>query len=152
MRLRRLLVLAALLLWLIPCRAAAQFHQETLLITASDATSAQTSALIHKPLWASGAIFILDVTADGGLALSLDMDIHWYSPTLDEDSVWTQNCPTTEATAISTIICPLTPHGVSAHYEIEKKMVTPPPQFTISVEHGNANPADYTVRVLWLRK
>lgn len=150
MRFRRLLVLAALLLWLLPVRAAAQFYTETVQITASGATSDQSSATISQELWADGLVIIVDVTAPAS-GLLLDANIYYWSPALNAFTVWAQNIPSGGGiTGTSTTFGAIIPVGLAANYAVSDKIVALPPLFKILIDHGNGTEATYTVRTQWL--
>lgn len=150
MRPRRLLLFAALLLWLVPCKAAAQFYTETVQITAAGATSDQSSALIYPELWADGLIVIVDVTAPAS-GLLLDVDLYYWSASMNAFTLWSPNLPSNQGiTGESTTFVTIIPDGLYTHYAIAERVAGLPPSFKILVDHGNATAATYTVRTQWL--
>jgi hypothetical protein len=121
------------------------------LITATAATSTQSSALIYKPLWATGLFLILDITA--GSTLALDVYLQAYSPGAAAYVDWLTEVPTTELTGVSETGFVFTALGIvtGGHYNVEDRVVMLPPQFRVQVTHDNANEATYVLYGQWIK-
>jgi hypothetical protein len=146
----KLLALLASLLFLAGPAAAIE---ETLRITASAATATQNSETIHLPPTVNGIIVTLDVT--GGATLLLDINVEAYSPGAGAWFAWAGDCPSSGGvTGVSVTRCFFGPKGSSSggHYAINDLLVMLPTVFRVSIVHGNANAATYTVRTIWVRK
>lgn len=149
MKRRVLGFLLVALLWALP--VAAQPPEETLHITATAATSTQSGGSVTRPLWATGMIVVVGVTA--GSTLLLDVSVQGYSPSLDAWFDWTINCPSVSAiTGVGTTVCYFGHGGEPASYEIPEKIVTLPEVMRLWVDHTNANPATYTIRTQWVSR
>lgn len=154
MKITRLLLVGVAWLLLMPSSVAAQFHQEQTLIAEVTASTDQTSDVLYKPLWASGLIVVIDVTAAAG-GLLLDANIEAYSPSLAASGLWAKDCPTGDQsiTGVSTTYCVFTPRGIatSGHYAINDKIVGLPSILRVLIEHGDTTDATYTVYGQWMR-
>lgn len=153
MNIKRVLLIGVACLLLMPSSVAAQFHQEQTLIAEVTTTENQTSDVLYKPLWASGLIVIVDVTAAGG-ALLLDAIIEVYSPSLAAAAEWSGECPSADGiTGVSTTHCIFTPRGITAsgNYALDDKIVGLPSILRVLIAHGDTTSATYTVYGQWMR-
>jgi hypothetical protein len=124
---------------------------ENTAITATDATSDQTSALIQKPRHAVGLVTWLKVTAPPS-GLLLDIDMEFYSPTVDDYVLYFENCPNPQITGASTSMCVWNQFNPSNDYTPDDQVGFLPTYFRLLVMHGNATAATYVLHYQWLFK
>jgi hypothetical protein len=156
---RRIIGLLATVLILFPALAGAQpwvteIFSEQNAITASAATTTQTSALIFKPQDAKGLVVYVDVTV--GAVLLLDLSIKAYFPNTTDTVTWFGLCPSADGiTGVSSTTCVYTAWGGSnlgQNYgtDIDDFAGILPQLFYLEVVHGNVTAATYTVDYQWL--
>jgi hypothetical protein len=122
---------------------------EKIAITATAATSDQSSGEIVKPRSASAVAAWLEVTA--GSTLLLDVNLQTYSPTEAAFANYLVNCPSNGGvTGVSSTVCVFGPHNVSNDYLVSDKSGFVPTRFQFLVEHGNANAATYVLYYQWM--
>jgi hypothetical protein len=146
---KRIFMIAAILVWLLPGLAYAQ--DETLQLTATGATASQATPLIAKLPNAVGIVVTVDVT--GGAGLLIDMNIKYYSDLDQAYYFWSIDCPSTSGiTGTGTYHCAFLSEGISTggHYAIDDRIVMLPQAFQIFIQHNNATAATYTVRTQWV--
>lgn len=151
MRLRRAFLALICCFCLLPSMASAQFHQEDTLITAITATSTQSSAIIYKPLWATGLLLFLDVTAVEDPAPSLEVAVQAYSPTTTTYFDWTATTLTISTISETGVV--IAPLGITTggHYALDEHLVMLPPILRLQVVHGNGNWATYVLYAQWMK-
>jgi hypothetical protein len=147
-------LLAALVVASFVYSAPVQAAKEEVVITATAATTVQTSAVITRPRWARGALVWIDVTV--GSTLLLDLDLMAYNYTLDTEVAYASNCPTASGiTGVSTTLCSFVSLGVTTagHYSAGANdfIILLPDAMKFRVQHGNVNEATYTVTVDWIK-
>jgi len=144
------LAIFALILCAVP--AASQHWgelEEQIAITATGATTIQTSEIISKPKDAKGLLVIMDVTGPGS-GLLLDVNMSAYSPTLNTTTNHALNCPSPGGiTGTSRTWCAYVPYNITSQ-TITDFLVHIPNQFKLYVDVGNATPATYTLYYQWL--
>jgi hypothetical protein len=149
----RIIGLLVALLVLLPSVARADWRSdaiaETLAITATAATTDQSSAVIIKPLNASGMVIFVDVTVGSTLAIEPEIDV--YSTVLDEWFAWCTNIGgAAPITAVATYAFAVVNKGATGNYTIADEYIGLPTRFRIRMDHTNANEATYTVTYQWV--
>jgi hypothetical protein len=151
---RILLALLAVLLF-VPSAAVSDWRTDAVIehvaITATAATTDQTSAIIKKPTAARGVSILIDVTV--GSTLLIDAQIRMWSHQLNDTVNWSSVCPAADGiTGVSETLCVYYPSAATNGAPgIDEDFVLPLPNFfKIFVDHGNANAATYVVYYQWL--
>ena len=129
----------------------AQLAQEFIAITATAATSSQTSGIISRPRAAKAIMLWLNVTA--GSTLLIDVDLQVYSPTLDSTIGIYVDCPSAEGvTGVGATLCFLGTASTSEDMSpnVKDQAGSLPTLFQLLVRHGNANAATYVLYYQWI--